>query len=90
MNRPYGVVNQYLTGSGFPAAVLARAGPALRPGGGRRIEDSLSLKPELDRFVEEETGRGIEVAIAGLEEPGRPMRWKRASFDEPATPRSGF
>jgi hypothetical protein len=48
------------------------------------------LKPELDRFVEEETGRGIEVAIAGLEEPGRPMRWKRASFDERATPRSGF
>jgi hypothetical protein len=48
------------------------------------------LKPELDRFIEEETGRGIEVAIAGLEEPGRPMKWKRASFDERATPRSGF
>jgi hypothetical protein len=42
------VVKSCLKGSGFPAAVLARAGPALRPGGGRRIEDSLSLKPELD------------------------------------------
>jgi hypothetical protein len=84
------VGRSYLKGSGFAAAVLARAGPALRPGGGRRIEDGLSLKPELDRFVEEETGRGIEVAIAGLEEPGRPMRWKPASFDERATPRSGF
>jgi hypothetical protein len=48
------------------------------------------LKPELDQFVEKETGLGIEVAIAGLEEPGRPTRWKRASFDERATPRSGF
>jgi hypothetical protein len=84
------VVKSYSKGSGFPAAVLARAGPALRPRVGGRIEDSLSSKPELDRFVEKETGLGIEVAIAGLEEPGRPTRWKRASFDERATPRSGF
>jgi hypothetical protein len=53
-----------------PTAVLARAGPALRPGGGRRIEDSLSLKPELDRFVEEETGRGIEVATPASKSRG--------------------
>jgi hypothetical protein len=50
----------------------------------------VSRGTERGRFVEEETGRGIELAIAGLEELGTPMRWKRASFDERVTPRSGF
>ena len=36
----------------------------------RRIADSPSLKPELGRIVEDETGRGIELAIADLEEYG--------------------
>ena len=36
----------------------------------RRLEGSPSLKPELGRFVEEETRRGIELAIADLEEHG--------------------
>jgi hypothetical protein len=36
----------------------------------RRIEDSPSLKPELERLVEAETARGIELAIAELEEHG--------------------
>lgn len=34
----------------------------------KRIEDNPSLKPELGRFVEDETKRGIELAIADLEE----------------------
>jgi hypothetical protein len=34
----------------------------------RRVEDSSSLKPEPGQFVEAETRRGIEVAIADLEE----------------------
>lgn len=34
----------------------------------RRVENSPSLKPELSRFVEPETRRGIELAIADLEE----------------------
>ena len=34
----------------------------------RRVEDSPSFKPELGRFVEAETRRGIELAIADLEE----------------------
>jgi hypothetical protein len=34
----------------------------------RRIEDSPSLKSELGRFVADETRRGIELAIADLEE----------------------
>ena len=42
------------------------------------------------RVNDDENTSRIELAIAGLEEPGRPMRWKRASFDERATPRSGF
>ena len=36
----------------------------------KRIEDNPSLKPELGRFVNEETKRGIELAIADLEEHG--------------------
>jgi len=36
----------------------------------KRVEDNPSLKPELSRFVEEETRRGIELAIADLEEHG--------------------
>jgi Domain of unknown function DUF29 len=36
----------------------------------RRIEDSPSLKAEMGRFIETETGRGIELAIADLEEHG--------------------
>jgi hypothetical protein len=36
----------------------------------RRLEASPSLKPELARIVEEETKRGIEYAIADLEEYG--------------------
>ena len=57
--------------------------PAVEPRGGwrrtirlarlqaqRRVEDSPSLEPELGRFVEEETSRGIELAIADLEEHG--------------------
>jgi hypothetical protein len=36
----------------------------------RRVEDNPSLKPELGRFVEDEIRRGIELAIADLEEHG--------------------
>ena len=36
----------------------------------RRIEDSPSLKPQLGQFVAAETARGIELAIADLEEHG--------------------
>jgi hypothetical protein len=36
----------------------------------RRIEDNPSLKAELTRFAAEETRRGIELAIADLEEHG--------------------
>ncbi|MGH6678193.1 MAG: DUF29 domain-containing protein [Bradyrhizobium sp.] len=36
----------------------------------RRIEDNPSLEPGLGRFVEAETRRGIELAIADLEEQG--------------------
>ena len=36
----------------------------------KRIEDSPSLKRELRRIVEQETRRGIEYAIADLEEHG--------------------
>ena len=36
----------------------------------RRVEDSPSLKPELGQFVVAETRRGIELAIADLEEHG--------------------
>jgi hypothetical protein len=34
----------------------------------RRLEDSPSLKPQLGQFVAAETARGIELAIADLEE----------------------
>jgi len=34
----------------------------------KRVEDNPSLKAELAQLVEEETGRGIEFAIADLEE----------------------
>jgi hypothetical protein len=37
----------------------------------RRVEDSPSLKPELGQFVAAETARGIELAIADLEEQGK-------------------
>ncbi|HEY3911075.1 MAG TPA: DUF29 domain-containing protein [Stellaceae bacterium] len=36
----------------------------------RRLDDGPSLKPELGQFVEVETRRGIELAIADLEEHG--------------------
>jgi len=36
----------------------------------RRVEENPSLKPELSKFVEDETIRGIELAIADLEERG--------------------
>jgi hypothetical protein len=36
----------------------------------KRIEDNPSLKPELGRFIADETRRGIELAIADLEEHG--------------------
>jgi hypothetical protein len=36
----------------------------------RRVTDNPSLRPELGQFVEDEIGRGIELAIADLEEHG--------------------
>jgi hypothetical protein len=36
----------------------------------RRLEDSPSLKPEIGRYVEDETRHGIELAFADLEEHG--------------------
>ena len=36
----------------------------------RRIQDNPSLKPELRRFIADETRRGVELAIADLEEHG--------------------
>jgi hypothetical protein len=36
----------------------------------KRIEDNPSLKPELGRFVATEAKRGVELAIADLEEHG--------------------
>ena len=36
----------------------------------RRLKGNPSLKAELAQFVEEETGTGIELAIADLEEHG--------------------
>jgi hypothetical protein len=36
----------------------------------KRLEESPSLRHELGRLVEQETGRGIEYAIAELEEHG--------------------
>ena len=36
----------------------------------RRIQDNPSLKPELGRFIADETRRGVELAIADLEEHG--------------------
>jgi len=36
----------------------------------RRIQDNPSLKPELGRFIADEISRGIELAIADLEEHG--------------------
>jgi hypothetical protein len=36
----------------------------------RRLKGNPSLKPELAQFVEDETGAGIELAIADLEEHG--------------------
>jgi len=42
----------------------------VEPRSGWRLEDSPSLKPQLGQFVAAETARGIELAIADLEEPG--------------------
>ena len=55
----------------------------------RRLEDNPSLKPELRRIVEQETRRGIEYAIADLEEHGEidevdanALRRKRYTVDQ--------
>jgi len=55
----------------------------------RRIEDNPSLRPELRRIVEQETRRGIEYAIADLEEHGEidevdanALRRKRYTVDQ--------
>src|SRR5205085_1752162 len=55
----------------------------------KRIEDSASLRRELRRIVEQETRRGIEYAIADLEEHGEidevdanSLRRKRYTVDQ--------
>jgi Domain of unknown function DUF29 len=48
----------------------------------RRVKDSPNLKPELGQFIRDDTARGIELAIADLEEHGE--------IDEVALRRAGY